>query len=173
MQFLFKFNTVGVKNFSDLTIIKSCKRKTAQIVIELTIKCEQHICCTLVTIQRIIFLSRLRREIFQIYTNHTILFWRILKDFVRFEKICEISVTKWHSMKLSADIGCWHLLIISTINNQAPQKCYNVTKLQSYKNTNRGMGEWAEKMRDEFLIIYIMYIIYIINYYNIINKLPN
>jgi len=57
--------------------------------------------------------------------------------------------------------------------NQAPQKRYKVTKLQSYKNTNRGIGEWAEKMRDEFLIIYIIYIIYIINYYNIINKLPN
>ena len=57
--------------------------------------------------------------------------------------------------------------MIWTIQNQAPQKRYKVTKLQSYKNTNRGMGEWAEKMRDEFLIIYI------INYYNNINKLPN
>ena len=35
-----RFNTKGVKNFSDLTIIKSCKRKTAQIIIELTINHE-------------------------------------------------------------------------------------------------------------------------------------
>ena len=63
--------------------------------------------------------------------------------------------------------------MIWTIQNKAPQKRYKVTKLQSYKITIRGMGEWAEKMRDEFLIIYIIYIIYIINYYNNINKLPN
>ena len=44
MQFLLKFNTKGVKNVYDLTIIKSCKRKTAQIIIELTITHEQHIC---------------------------------------------------------------------------------------------------------------------------------
>ena len=37
------------------------------------------------------FLSRLRREIFQIYTNHTN---NIMKNIERFEKICEISVTK-------------------------------------------------------------------------------
>ena len=62
--------------------------------------------------------------------------------------------------------------IINDLDNQI-RHLKNVTKLQSYKNTNRGMGEWAEKMRDEFLIIYIIYIIYIINYYNNINKLPN
>ena len=49
-----------------------------------------------VTIQRIIFLSRLRREIFQIYTNHTNFILKNIERFVRFEKICEISVTKWH-----------------------------------------------------------------------------
>ena len=50
------------------------------------------------TILQIIFLSRLRREplarrsqIFQIFTNHTN---HILKIIERFEKICEISVTK-------------------------------------------------------------------------------
>jgi len=31
-----------------------------------------------------LILSRLRREIFQIYTNQTNLFWKIWKDFVRF-----------------------------------------------------------------------------------------
>ena len=40
------------------------------------------------------FLSRLRREIFQIYTNHTNIFFMNIERFVRFEKICEISVTK-------------------------------------------------------------------------------
>ena len=40
------------------------------------------------------FLSRLRREIFQIYTNHTNFILKNIERFVRFEKICEISVTK-------------------------------------------------------------------------------
>ena len=47
------------------------------------------------------FLSRLRREplarrnqIFQIYTNHTNIIFMNIERFVRFEKICEISVTK-------------------------------------------------------------------------------
>ena len=37
---ILKFNTKGVKNFSDLTIIKSRKRKTAQMIIEMTTKDE-------------------------------------------------------------------------------------------------------------------------------------
>jgi len=37
-----------------------------------------------VTIQRIIFLSRLRREIFQIYTNHTNFILKNIERFVRF-----------------------------------------------------------------------------------------
>ena len=40
MEIILKFNTKGVKNFLDLTIIKSCKRKTALIVIDLAINNE-------------------------------------------------------------------------------------------------------------------------------------
>ena len=38
-----KFNTKGVKNFSNLTIIKDLPTETAQIIIEMIITHEQHI----------------------------------------------------------------------------------------------------------------------------------
>ena len=39
-RLILKFNTKGVKNFSELTIIKNRKRKTAQMMIEMTTKDE-------------------------------------------------------------------------------------------------------------------------------------
>ena len=40
---ILKFNTKGVKNFSNLTIIKDLPTETAQIIIEMIITHEQHI----------------------------------------------------------------------------------------------------------------------------------
>jgi len=54
--------------------------------------------------------------------------------------------------------------LFGQFKNQAPQKRYKVTKLQSYKNTipyiGGSGGEWKNDGR-------------IFNYYNNINKLPN